>query len=178
MILGKDVLRTIATCIAAAGSFESCSADQFATIEIYKASVKDVCGAKTYVESDGCPTIDGTTFDKLKAKGRFKILYQSNPIPPDSNSFSDDLIGDSRLVSDFVDGTSGLAALLVVRWVTRPPRSINITREDSDGNPLSKPFQSTLSPGRFFYHFPYEQLSRVVVTMKSRLPDHQIVYHP
>jgi hypothetical protein len=178
MISGKTAMLAAVLSIAVSSCFESCFAKQFATIEIYKAYVKDVCGVKSYVDADRCPTIDGATFDKLKANGRIQILYQSDPIPPDSNSFSDDLIGDSRRVSDFVNGTSGLAALLVVRWAVRSPKSINITREDTDGNTLSKPFQGSPSLGRFFYHFPYEQVSRVILTLRSRFPDRQIVYHP
>ena len=158
--------------------FESCFAQQFATVEIYRASVRDVCGVKSYTDTDGCPIISGATFDNLKDTGRIKILYQSDPIPPDSNAFSDQLIGDSRRMSDFANGTSGLAALLVINWGARSPKSISITREDLDGNPLSKPFQGSLSPGRFFYHFPYEQVSRVILTFKSRFPNRRIVYHP
>jgi hypothetical protein len=178
MISGKAAILTAVLSIAVSSCFESCFAEQFATIEIYKAYVKDVCGVKSYANTDGCPTIDGATFDNLRDTGRIKILYQSDPIPPDSNSFNDQLIGDSRRVSDFVNGTSGLAALLVIRWGARSPKTISITREDIDGNPLSKPFQGSPSPGRFFYHFPYEQVSRVILTLKSRFPDRRIVYHP
>lgn len=149
-------------------------------IEIYKAYVRDVCGVRSYANTNSCPELTGVIFDRLKETGRVKLLYQTNVVPPDSNSFDDQLIGDSRSVSDFVSGTSGIAALLVVNWANKSPKSISVTREDTTGNPLSdnSPYRTKLGPGRFFYHFPYEQLSHVILTLNSKLPNHRIIYHP
>jgi hypothetical protein len=151
----------------------------FATIEIYKASVGDVCGSRSYVDADSCP-VTAATYNDLRRRGRLQLAYQTSPIPPDVNPFSVDLIADSRRMSDFTNGTSGLAALLVVNWIGRAPRSIEVTRSDPRGNSLgdSKPFRRELGRGRFFYHFPYEQVSRVVLTLTSTFPSRQITYHP
>ncbi|SEH40799.1 hypothetical protein SAMN05216367_0073 [Tardiphaga sp. OK245] len=158
----------------------NCYAQGVATIEIYKTTVQDVCGSRSYAEANSCRGLTARRFDELQRRGRLQLLYQTDVIPPDKRSFSEQLIMDSRTISELTSGTSIWAALMVVKWSGRSPRSITVSRDDRDGNSLADPTAYNQPPEnkRFFYHFPYEQVSRVVLTMEARIPNYRITYHP
>jgi hypothetical protein len=165
-------------CCSLIVSLEPTYAEQLATIEIYKAEVIDVCGARSYASASDCQTLSASRFDELKRKGRLQIRYQRDVVPPEELAFDDLLVGNSRTLSDYASGTSRFAALLVITWAGRSPKMIEVKREDLDGTYPSSVYRRSLPQGRFFYHFPFEQASHIYLTLSSRAPTYLISYHP
>jgi hypothetical protein len=158
----------------------SSAAEKIATIEIYRVPIRFVCGTTTYTNPPNCTTFTAADFERLKNSHRLSRVYQADLIPPVANRFVNNLVRESREYDDFSSTARTDAALVVVNWLGTAPRGLEIRREDFEGNELATdgPFRRKLGPGRFFYHFPFEQVGRLILTLQSSSPRYQITYSP
>jgi len=149
---------------------------QYVTVEIYKVKQTLVCG-RPYSDLANCAPLTAARFDRLKNSRLLEQAWQSDRLPPDAKTFSPNLSGDANWLAEHDPG-SQLAALMVVTWNGPPPRSVTISRTDDNGNDLSTrgDFRISPGPGRFFYHFPYDQIGRTILNLRSRYPVRTISY--
>jgi hypothetical protein len=158
-------------------SSEALAQPLFVSIQIYKVRQTLVCG-RPYSDLEDCALLTATKFDHLKKMRLLERAWQSNRLLPDAQAtFDSDLSGDANWVKEH-QPENELAALMVVTWNGPHPRSIAISRTDGDGNNLSTrgDFHAALGPGRFFYHFPYDQIGRMILALTSRSPERTITY--
>jgi hypothetical protein len=155
-------------------------AGAYARVEIYRVSILAVCGTPMYTSPSACKEFSADDFRKLQKSRHLLSIYQTDKITPSvGNLFIDGLVRDSR-VYDRYGGPRTDAVLVVVQWYRGDPKRIEVTRLGYDGRDLSAdgPFNRRLRPGRFFYHFPFEQAGRVILSLEAALPSYQISYSP
>lgn len=149
---------------------------QYVTVEIYKIKQALVCG-RPYSDLAACAPLSAEKFDRLRNSRLLERAWQSDRLPPDAKTFSPNLSGDANWIAEHAPNND-LAALMVVTWNGPPPKSITISRTDEDGHNLSTrgDFRISPKPGRTFYHFPYDQIGRTILNLRSRYPERTISY--
>jgi hypothetical protein len=149
---------------------------QYVTVEIYKVKQALVCG-RPYSDLAQCAQLTAAKFDWLRNSRLLERAWQSDRLPPDAKTFSPNLSGDANWIAEHAPN-NGLAALMVVTWNGPPPKTITITRTDEEGNNLNTrgDFRVSPRPGRTFYHFPYDQIGRTILNLRSRYPERTISY--
>jgi hypothetical protein len=153
--------------------------EQIASVRIYRVKIRDVCGTPTYTSPPSCKTFTASDFEELEDSGALAVIYETDPVPPTAQKFSNGLVRDSR-VYDLYSGSKTDAALVVVTWSHPVMRRVEVKRRGADGANLSidETNITKATRGRFFYHFPFEQAGRLILMLRSRSPAFELTYSP